>query len=57
MGPTTLGRQATTEALIRGMLKGYNPDEIVERLMQEAPPGGFKNRYAKGGLAHAAIDD
>lgn len=54
MGPTTLGRQATTEALIRGMLKGYNPDEIVERLMLEAPPGGFKNRYKEGGLAHAA---
>jgi hypothetical protein len=55
MGPATLGRQATTEALIRGMLKGYDPDEIVERLLQDAPPGGYKNRYKKGGLAHAAV--
>ena len=55
MGPATLGRQATTEALIRGMLKGYDPDEIVQRLLEDAPPGGFKNRYKKGGLAHAAV--
>ena len=55
MGPTTLGRQATTEALIRGMLKGYEPEEIVERLVQDAPPGAYKNRYKKGGLAHAAV--
>ena len=54
-GPTTLGRQATTEALIRGMLKGYDPEEIVERLIKEAPPGSYKNRYKKGGLAHAAV--
>ena len=54
-GPTTLGRQATTEALIRGMLKGYDPEEIVERLVKEAPPGAYKNRYKKGGLAHAAV--
>jgi hypothetical protein len=55
MGPATLGRQATTEALIRGMLKGYDPDEIVQRLLEDAPPGGYKNRYKKGGLAHAAV--
>jgi len=55
MGPATLGRQATTEAMIRGMLKGYDPDEIVQRLLQDAPPGGYKNRYKKGGLAHAAV--
>lgn len=55
MGPTTLGRQATTEALIRGMLKGYDPEEIVERLVIEAPAGAYKNRYKKGGLAHAAV--
>jgi len=54
-GPTTLGRQATTEALIRGMLKGYDPEEIVERLVKEAPAGSYKNRYKKGGLAHAAV--
>jgi hypothetical protein len=57
-GPATLGRQATTEALIRGMLKGYDPEEIVERLTRsvtEAPPGAYKNRYKKGGLAHAAV--
>jgi hypothetical protein len=55
MGPATLGRQATTEALIRGMLKGYDPEEIVERLIKEAPPDAYKNRYKKGGLAHAAV--
>lgn len=55
MGPTTLGRQATTEALIRGMLKGYDPDEIVLRLLEDAPPGGYKSRYREGGLAHATV--
>jgi hypothetical protein len=37
------------------MLKGYDPEEIVERLVKEAPPGSYKNRYKKGGLAHAAV--
>lgn len=55
MGPATLGRQATTEAIIRGMLKGFDPEDIVQRLIQEAPPEGFKGRYKKGGLAHAAV--
>lgn len=55
MGPTTLGRQATTEAIIRGMLKGYDVDEIIERLIGDAPPDGYKGRYKEGGLAHAAV--
>ena len=55
MGPATLGRQATTEAMIRGMLKGYDPEEIIQRLLLDAPPDGFKSRYKKGGLAHAAV--
>jgi len=54
MGPATLGRQATTEVLIRGMLKGYDPQEIVERMIKESPLDAYKNRYRKGGLAHAA---
>lgn len=54
-GPATLGRQATTELLIRGMLlKGYEPEGIAKLIVEDAAPGSFRNRYAKGGLAHAA---
>jgi hypothetical protein len=57
MGPATLGRQGTTEAIVRGLMQGVEPEVVVKMLLDQAPPGGFKGRYAKGGLAHAAIDD
>ena len=53
-GPATLGRQGTTEMMVRGMVRGYEPEEISEALLRKADPGDYKNRYAKGGLAHAA---
>lgn len=52
-GPATLGRQVTTEAIIRRMMKGESPEEISNQLLRNAPEGGFKGRYAKGGLASA----
>jgi hypothetical protein len=55
MGPATLGRQGTTEAIVRGLMQGVEPEVVVKMLMDQAPPGGFKGRYKKGGLAHAAV--
>jgi hypothetical protein len=56
MGPATIGRQGTTEAIVRGLMQGVEPEVVVQMLLDQAPPGGFKGRYAKGGLASAAID-
>jgi hypothetical protein len=56
MGPATLGRQGTTEAIVRGLMQGVEPEVVVQMLLDQAPPEGFKGRYAKGGLASAAID-
>jgi hypothetical protein len=55
MGPATLGRQGTTEALVRGLIQDVDPDTVVKMLLDKAPPGGFKGRYKDGGLAHAAV--
>ena len=54
-GPATLGRQGTTEAMVRGMMQGHEPKEISEILLRAGDPEDYKNRYAKGGLAHAAV--
>jgi hypothetical protein len=54
MGPATLGRQGTTEAIVRGLIQGVEPEAVIQMLLDQAPPGGFKGRYKKGGLAHAA---
>jgi hypothetical protein len=53
-GPATLGRQGTTEAMVRGMMQGHEPKEISEALLRAGDPEDYRNRYAKGGLAHAA---
>jgi hypothetical protein len=55
MGPATLGRQGTTEAIVRGLMQGVEPEVVIKMLMDQAPPGGFKGRYKDGGLAHAAV--
>lgn len=55
MGPATLGRQGTTEAIVRGLMQGVEPEVVIKMLLEQAPPGGFKGRYKKGGLAHAAV--
>ena len=55
-GPSTLGRQLTTESVIRRMMKGESPDEISYQLLRDAPAGGYKGRYKKGGLVRAAIE-
>ncbi len=52
-GPSTLGRQTTTEHAIRRMMKGETPEEIAEDLIRLAPEEGFRDRYAKGGLVRA----
>jgi hypothetical protein len=52
-GPSTLGRQVTTEAIIRRMTKGETPEEISYQLLRDATEGGFKGRYARGGLVSA----
>lgn len=52
-GPSTLGRQVTTEAIIRRMMKGEEPEAISYQLLRDAPEGGFKGRYKHGGLASA----
>lgn len=57
MGPATLGRQGTTEAIVRGIIQGVEPEDVLKMLLDQAPSGGFKNRYKEGGLAHAAVID
>lgn len=56
-GPATLGRQSTTEMLIRSIMSGMDPEDVIEETLKVAPPGSFRNRYAKGGLASAALLD
>ena len=56
IGPHTFGRGRTTEEAIYRMLQlGESPDEIVEDLRRQMGTnvGGFKGRYAAGGLASA----
>lgn len=55
IGPHTYGRGRTTEEAIHRILQGESPDEIVENLRRQMGTnvGGFKGRYAKGGLASA----
>lgn len=55
-GPATLGRQLSTEGIIRRMMKGESPDEISYQLLRDAPAGGYQGRYKKGGLVRAAIE-
>ena len=54
-GPSTIGRQVTTENVVRAMMMGHTPEEITYDLLKRDPEGGlgFKGRYAKGGLASA----
>jgi len=57
MGTGLIGRVGTTEALMGGIQKGATTEEIVQELLRY--PGAeeaLKGRYAKGGLASAAID-
>lgn len=57
MGTGLLGRVGTTEALMGGIQKGATTEEIVQELLKY--PGAeeaLRGRYAKGGLASAAIE-
>lgn len=53
-GPSTIGRQMTTEESIARMIReGATPDEIVDDMIKRAPEGGYKGRYKEGGLVAA----
>lgn len=49
----TLGRQITTEATIKRMLRGEEPEEIAADIIGNAPETAFTGRYRKGGLVAA----
>jgi len=49
----TLGRQITTEATIKRMLRGEEPEEIAADIIGNAPETSFTGRYRKGGLVAA----
>lgn len=49
----TLGRQITTEATIKRMLRGEEPEEIAADIIGGAPETAFTGRYRKGGLVAA----
>jgi hypothetical protein len=54
-GPSTIGRQLTTEETLARMIReGVTPDEIVEDMIKRAPEGGYKGRYQSGGLVKKA---
>ena len=48
-----LGRQITTEATVKRMLRGETPEEIAADLIQGTPDNAFMGRYRKGGLVAA----
>lgn len=49
----TLGRQITTEATIKRMLRGDTPEEIAADIIERSPETAFTGRYRKGGLVAA----
>jgi hypothetical protein len=49
----TLGRQITTEATIKRMLRGEEPEEIAADIIESSPETAFTGRYRKGGLVAA----
>jgi hypothetical protein len=48
-----LGRQITTEATVKRMLRGESADEIAADLIQGTPDNAFMGRYRRGGLVGA----
>lgn len=62
IGPHTLGRAATVEQIIEKVLRGASGGEAAQDIMDQSRRRlvdgleGYKGRYAKGGLARAAID-
>jgi hypothetical protein len=56
-GTGLIGRVGTTEALMGGLQKGATTEEIVEELLRyKGAEEALRGRYAKGGLASAAIE-
>jgi len=53
MSANTLGRQITTEATIKRMLRGEEPEEIAADIIGRSPETAFTGRYRKGGLVAA----
>lgn len=49
----TLGRQITTEATVKRMLRGDTPEEIAADIIERSPETAFTGRYRKGGLVAA----
>lgn len=50
-----LGRQLTTEATVKRMLRGDTPEEIAADIIGRSPETAFTGRYRKGGLVAAAV--
>ena len=48
-----LGRQITTEATVKRMLRGETPEEIAADIIGGSPETAFTGRYRKGGLVAA----
>lgn len=51
----TLGRQLTTEATVKRMLRGDTPEEIAADIIERSPETAFTGRYRKGGLVAAMV--
>ena len=53
-GPGLLGRVGSTEAFVRGMERGIDPEDVARKLLEQ--PGAeeaLRGRYRKGGLVAA----
>jgi len=50
-----LGRQLTTEATVKRMLRGDTPEEIAADIIERSPETAFTGRYKKGGLVAASV--
>lgn len=56
-GTGLIGRVGTTEALLGGLQTGATTEEIIEQLLRyKGAEEALQGRYAKGGLASAAIE-
>ena len=53
IGPHTLGRAATTQEILRRVMRGEEAEEAADAIVRAIGPdtSGMRGRYAKGGLA------
>jgi hypothetical protein len=50
-----LGRQLTTEATVKRMLRGDTPEDIAADIIGRSPETAFTGRYKKGGLVAVSV--